>query len=126
MSEILDLQATIARLEELDKARTQGEWTVNGFFYWKIDVDGSTFAEISHDDGPNVLTDSKFIAAAPTMMQVIREQQACIDKMVEALEASKVYLLRSFPNADWPAFKVTAQNAVNEALAVVRERKVGV
>lgn len=75
-----DLNEQIARLWEFDAKRTQGEWILSGGSIW------------TNRDGEHVsiattrLADTPFIAAAPTMMQIINQLQAKLQIAEGALE----------------------------------------
>lgn len=81
----------VKNILELDRKRTQGEWFSKAFNGYCDIVESSDGSRITHphpnydkeygDDNP----DAQFIAAAPRMVEIIKEQQAKIDKAVEVL-----------------------------------------
>lgn len=100
-----DLEQRIAKLRELDKARTQGKWKItidscatcekNGTAEYCIyDIPSGNHGDYARKE------DAQFIAAAPEMMQVIEEQdkqakamRKTMQKLVGALESLENKLL---------------------------------
>ena len=91
-----DLTQQIARLEKLDAERTQGQWGYDGedtvasedwggrgYTVFPVDSNGTCCGFIADCDLNE--DDAQFIAAAPEMMTVIREQQRLLGLAVEGL-----------------------------------------
>lgn len=114
-----DLKQRIDKLRELDKARTQGEWSSE----WCNVYLGET-GEI-YDEGGHTKEDAQFIAAAPEMMQVIEELQSknasmreTIKKMAEALMYASN--LQVFKNADDSIMFELDYDKINSALELAK------
>lgn len=80
----------IAEILELDEKRTQGEWEVKG--YSSPNVKGQPTKWIHHhsswidniwDGEEEADVNTQFIAKAPTMVAIIRQQQARIKELEE-------------------------------------------
>ena len=84
-----DLTQQIARLEKLDAERTPRFWMQELVKYHQIrDFGGALIAQTLLPRGDERVdkANAEFIAAAPEMMAVIREQQRLLGLAVEALE----------------------------------------
>ena len=91
MSKEPTLRERIAELKKLDKARTQGDWDYDGeeteaskdwgdygYTMYPIDEEGHCNGFIADFDLNE--DDCKFCIKAPTMMEVIREQQRLLEE----------------------------------------------
>lgn len=82
---------TLQQIYELDEKRTQGEWNYNDgadptkYITTIFNERGDSFA-YTCDGTEQQIDDAAFIAAAPDMVRLLREQQKEIEGYREALE----------------------------------------
>lgn len=94
-----DLTTRIARIEELDKKRSQGDWhfvteidgnNIGNTDLHTIEIQSASFNKLIcndmryYSDAPDP-EDMEFMAAAPEMLSIIRELKAENDKLRSAL-----------------------------------------
>lgn len=105
----MTLDEQIARLRELDKERTQGEWRVSDYSRCPIETvdgqsiieacEGTVYSEYSADGAYTdiAVQDALFIAAAPTMMEIITTLQHHLQIAEGALKRYLVFIKNNRP-----------------------------
>lgn len=75
----------IDEINKLDKARTQGEWSLpeKSYNMNRVICNLKTIADVRFKNGRN---DAPFIAKAPSMVSIINQQQQMLETMATGIE----------------------------------------